>query len=101
MAYAPGTRSELFPSIASTSTLSGGMEISPADSVGASAARPSLRDTIMSRTTAASVVVPSAGHSSWSADAVLDPFVDPPMPGARPPSAAMAVWSARRTEWPM
>ena len=30
----------------------------------------------------------TTSHSSWSADAVLDPFVDPPMPGARPPSAA-------------
>ena len=92
MAYPAGTsRSELFPSMLSTSSgRSSGMVLSPAesDSEGASAARPSLRDTIMSRTTAASVVEPLPGHASFSADAMLaDPFADP-VPAVRPPAPA-------------
>ncbi|KAI0690731.1 hypothetical protein C8T65DRAFT_671349 [Cerioporus squamosus] len=80
---APGavSRSEMFPSYLSTSSASG-MPISPVPSdtsaFGAAGPQPYMRETIVS-TAASSTVIEGAGkgHSSLSADAILDPFVDP------------------------
>ena len=74
------------PSYVSTSSASG-MPISPVPSdtsaFGPSEPQPYMRETIVN-TAASSTVVGGAGkhHSSWSADAVLDPFVDPVPPVA-------------------
>ncbi|RPD54520.1 hypothetical protein L227DRAFT_348703 [Lentinus tigrinus ALCF2SS1-6] len=78
------SRSEMFPSYLSTSSASG-MPLSPAPSdtsaFGAGAPEPRVRETMYS-TAASSTVVDGAdkGHSSLSADAMLDPFVDPVVP---------------------
>ena len=74
------------PSYVSTSSASG-MPISPVPSdtsaFGPGGPQPYMRETIVS-TAASSTVVGGAGkhHSSWRADAVLDPFVDPVPPVA-------------------
>ena len=76
-------RGELFPSMLSTSSDgTSAMVLSPAVSEAPSAARPHMRDTVVSRATAASVIGGVPGHSSFSADASLDPFVDPVPVGA-------------------
>ena len=76
----------MFLSYVSTSSASG-MPNSPVPSdtsaFGPGGPQPYMRETIVS-TAASSTVVGGAGkhHSSWSADAVLDPFVDPVPPVA-------------------
>ena len=82
MAYAgAASRSELFPSIITTSSVSGGAPISPAPSDVSESAqpRPRMRDTMVSTSTV--VHGAGAGHSSLSADTVLDPFADPAVAG--------------------
>ena len=81
------SRSEMFPSYVSTSSASE-MPISPVPSdtsaFGPSGPQPYMRGETIVSTAASSTVVGGAGkhHSSWSADAVLDPFMDPVPPVA-------------------
>ncbi|KAI0673989.1 hypothetical protein C8Q78DRAFT_1020173 [Trametes maxima] len=93
-------RGELFPSMISTSTTSGGgMPISPMPSEDADADveataesganAPRMRDTMVS-SAGASVVRGAGHHSSLSAEAMMDPFADPSM-GAHVDTAAAAV----------
>ena len=101
MAYANGTRSELFPSMISTSSgRNSASPISPMptddgdDASFAARPRPHIRETMVS-TVSVSTVVHGAGkgHSSLSADAILDPFADP----APAPAPSVVVTDASST----
>ncbi len=86
MTYAAGgTRSELFPSMISVSDASiSATPISPMPSPGSFSdqPRPHMRETMVN-TAGASIVQGGRGHSSLSADAMLDPFVDPVPPAVK------------------
>ncbi len=82
--------SALFPSAVSTSSRStDGMRVSPTPSNASMVPEPKpyMRETMRS-TTRDSIVVPAPGQSrsSWSAEALLDPFQDP-LPAAAGPAA--------------